>query len=103
DNFYVLTAHHCIYGDNNKYPDIQIHQIILQRQCAFNAPFEDVELLEITESDFEEDWVVLKVKFEDKDNKHPIVAASVKFRRNDELLFTGFQFINKNESRSFKS
>ncbi|AZB17464.1 serine protease [Chryseobacterium indologenes] len=103
DYFYVVTAHHCVYGDENAYPDIQLDQIILQQQRAFNAPFEDVEVLEIIGSDFKEDWAVIKVKHVDKDGMHPHIAATVNFKRNDEILFTGFQFANKNESRSFKS
>lgn len=103
DYFYVVTAHHCIYGDQNAYPNIQSDQIIFQRQHAFNAPFEDIEVLEITGSDLNEDWAVIKVNHVDKEGTHPHVLATVNFKRNDEILFTGFQFANKNESRSFKS
>jgi hypothetical protein len=103
DYFYVITAHHCVYGDKNAYPDIQLHQIVLQQQQSFNAPFEDVEVLEITGSNFEDDWAVIKVNHVDKDGQHPQVAATINFKRNDEILFTGFQFVNKDQSRSFKS
>ncbi|WPO82666.1 hypothetical protein SD427_18180 [Chryseobacterium sp. JJR-5R] len=103
DCFYVITAHHCIYGDKNAYPNIQLSQIILQQQMAFNAAFENLEVLEITGSSFPDDWAVIKVGFVDKDGQFPRLTTTFNFKRNDEILFTGFQYLNKNESRSFKS
>lgn len=103
DYFYVVTAHHCIYGDKNAYPNIEPDQIIFQRQHAFNAPFEDIEILEIIGSDLKDDWAVIKVNHVDNDGTHPHVLATVNFKRNDKIIFSGFQFVNKNESRSFNS
>lgn len=103
DYFYVITAHHCIYGDDNVYSNIQLNQIILQQQQAFNAPFDNLEVLEIVGSNLLDDWAVIKVNFVDMDGRHPLLFTTYNFKRNDEILFTGFQYVNKNESRSFKS
>ncbi|AZA60091.1 trypsin-like serine peptidase [Chryseobacterium indoltheticum] len=104
DAFYVVTAHHCVYGGANIYPNIQIQQIIIQQQQAFNAPFEDpVEILEITDSNFEDDWALIKVNINDPEGQHPVISTTANFKRNDAILFSGFQLMNGNESRSFKS
>ncbi|QRY55936.1 trypsin-like serine protease [Sphingobacterium siyangense] len=104
DGFYVVTAHHCVYGDKNAYPNIQLQQIVIQQQKSFNASFEDpIEIIEITESNFEDDWALIKVKIEDTCGIHPIISTSINFKRNDAILFTGFQLINGNESRTFSS
>ncbi|MBB2951179.1 serine protease [Sphingobacterium sp. JUb56] len=103
DSFYVVTAHHCVFGDNNAYPNIQIDEIIIEKQASFNAPFAPVTVLAITASDFKNDWALIKVNFENHDGLHPEISTTINFERDDEVIFTGFQFINKDESRSFKS
>lgn len=103
DGFYVVTAHHCIYGDKNAYPNIQLHEIIVERQSTFNAPFDRIKVTEFTGSNFEDDWAVIKVSFEDDDGKHPEICATVGFKRDDQVHFTGFQAVNKDELRPFKS
>lgn len=104
DGFYVVTAHHCVFGDKNAYPDIELDHIIIQQQQAYNTPFDSpLEVIEITEANLDDDWAVIKVKYEDPNNLHPIIFACIKFKRSDEILFTGFQLMNGNESRSFKS
>jgi hypothetical protein len=102
EGFYVITAHHCIYGNNNIYPDIQIHQIVIESQFSFNSPFYPIEAIEIVTSNQEDDWAVIKVKYEDIDGLHPEICATVNFQRDNNVVFTGFQAVNKNESRSFK-
>lgn len=104
EGFYVITAHHCIFGDKNSYPDILVEQIIIEQQQAFNAPFNTpIKVLEITASNFADDWAIIKINFCDVDSQHPIISTTTNFKRMDDVLFTGYQMINQNEFRSFKS
>ncbi len=103
DGFYVITAHHCIYGDKNVFHDIQIHQIIIEKQPAFNASFQSIPVDAIFASSLEDDWAVIKVRYEDTAGLHPPIKASLGIKVDDEVVFTGFQYANKDEYRSFKS
>ena len=103
DGFYVITARHCIYGEKNIFHNIQIDQIIIEKQPAFNASFNLIAVDKIINSNIEDDWAVIKVQYEDVDGLYPIIKASLNFKFDDEVIFTGFQAVNKNEYRSFKS
>jgi|GEM_PF-4502978 len=103
DDFFVITAHHCVYGDKNIYKDVQLHEIKIESQSAFNAPFIPIEVEEITDSNMNDDWVIMKVKFEDHDGIHPNIFMTNSFKVEDSVLFTGFQAVNRNEFRTFKS
>lgn len=103
DSFFVITAHHCIYGDKNTYKDVQLHQIKIENQSTFNAPFNPIEVEEIIGSNMNDDWVIIKVKFEDHTVPYPTILLTNSFKIEDSVLFTGFQSVNRNECRTFKS
>lgn len=99
--FFVITAYHCIYGDNNQ--DVKLDEIIIEQQTAFNRPFSKIEIVEIVGSSRPDDWIVIKVNFSDPDNTFPIILASTSFKIDNPVHFTGFQSVSKNECRTFKS
>lgn len=103
EGFFVITAHHCIYGDESELGNVNIEEIIIEKQTAFNAPFNRIEIDEITASNPNDDWVIIKVKLQNEDRLHASVMVSNSFKINNPVHFSGFQFVNKEEHRSFKS
>ncbi|WP_289666008.1 hypothetical protein [Flavobacterium panacagri] len=103
EGFFVITAHHCIYGDKNEYENVNIGEIIIEKQTAFNAPFYRIEIDRITASNPNDDWVIIKVKLQNEDELYANVMVSNSFNINNPVHFLGFQFVNREEYRSFKS
>ncbi|GGG88313.1 hypothetical protein GCM10007415_22910 [Parapedobacter pyrenivorans] len=103
NGFFVLTAYHCIYGENNIFKDVRLDQILIERQDFYNTPFETIEAVEIVASDECEDWALLKVNYLDSDNEFPEILISDSFKIDMPVTFTGFQVVNPEQCRTFKS
>lgn len=103
DGFFVITAHHCIYGDKNQFENVKLEEIIVERQQTFNSPFIRILVESVIATDLEGDWAIIKVDFDVRDEDYPYIIASDNFKMDTPVVFTGFQNINKNESRIFKS
>lgn len=101
NGFFVITAFHCIYGEKNEFKDVRIDQILIERQDFYNSPFEKIDVVEVIASDKKEDWVLLKVTH--ADDAFPEILVSDSFRIDMPVTFTGFQFVNPDQCRTFKS
>ncbi|MGY4537413.1 hypothetical protein ACVW0P_001832 [Mucilaginibacter sp. UYNi724] len=101
NGFFVITAYHCIYGDYNAFKDVKIEQVLIESQDLYNTPFEKIELVEVVASDEQGDWVLLKVDY--ADDEFPEVLISETFKTDMPVTFTGFQYVNPDQCRTFKS
>lgn len=103
NGFFVATAYHCVFGDNDQYLELGVNSIVIDTQKTFNSPFEQIAVIETAGSDKDEDWAVLKVEIDDVDEVFPVIMACETFKKDMPVSFTGFQMINQDEARSFKS
>ncbi|MCX8532164.1 trypsin-like serine protease [Chryseobacterium luquanense] len=102
ENYYVITAFHCIYGNEKQFQNVKLSEIKIEEQKAFNTPFSEVEIQEIVAKSEVDDWVLLKLKNIDTRRIFPNVSICDEFKFDTPVAFTGFQNINKNQSRSYK-
>jgi hypothetical protein len=103
NGFFVVTAHHCVYGDDNQFKDIGVDAILVETQATFNSSFQKIETVEIVDANLEEDWVLIKMNYQDTEKPFPIVLTSDNFKKDMPVVFTGFQAIDEDHGRSFKS
>lgn len=103
NGFFVVTAHHCIYGDDNQFKDATLDGILVETQATFNSPFERIETIEIVDGNMQEDWVLIKVNYQDTAKPFPVILTSDSFKKDMPVIFTGFQSIDEDHGRSFKS
>lgn len=103
NGFFVATAYHCIFGDKDQYLGLGVDSIIIDTQKTFNSPFEQIVVIETAGSDKDEDWALLKVELDDVGNIFPAILACDTFKKEMPVIFTGFQAINQEEARTFKS
>jgi hypothetical protein len=103
NGFFVVSAYHCLFGDNDQFVNFGIEFFAIERQEAFNSPFETVAITKLVLSDKLNDWAILKVDFDDADNSFPEILTSESFKLDTPVQFTGFQALNKEEARRFKS
>jgi hypothetical protein len=101
--FFVITAYHCLYGENDQFVNFGIECFDIERQETFNSPFQQIKVSQVMAFDKQEDWVVLKVEFDDSETAFPKILTSTSFRLDTPVQFTGFQASNKDEARRFKS
>lgn len=101
NGFFVVTAYHCIYGENIGLNEIQIDHVFIEHQDYYNTAFNKIELVEIVASEKQEDWVLLKVKY--ADDEFPDVLVPENFKIDMPVTFTGFQYVNPEQCRTFKS
>ncbi|RZL63456.1 MAG: serine protease [Pedobacter sp.] len=103
NGYFIITAYHCIYGDNNIFKDVNADQILIESQAFYNSSFEKIEVVEIVASDEKEDWALLKVNYNDLEGDFPEILTSDNFRVDMPVTFTGFQVVNTEHCRTFKS
>lgn len=103
NGFFVITAYHCLFGEDDQLVDCGIENFDVERQETFNSPFQQITVNEVIASDKQEDWAVLKVEYDDTDNPFPEILTSDSFKLDTPVQFTGFQALNKEEARRFKS
>jgi hypothetical protein len=101
NGFFVVTAYHCIYGENNEFKGVEIGQILIENQEFYNTPFQKIELVGIVSADEKQDWALLKMNHLDDD--FPEVLTSEGFKIDMPVTFTGFQYVNPENCRTFKS
>lgn len=96
--FYVFTAAHCLGKERPKIEDIKI-----EKQSDYQSEFKDLKVVAIKEFDYEKDYALLEIDFEDEDIMLYKYKIAHSFLPNTPVEFCGYQGINKGEYRPFKS
>lgn len=99
NGFFVVTAYHCIFGDIDQFLRIGTEGIVIESQDTFNSSFQQITTMEIVGSNKIEDWVILRVEWEDE--TFPAILISDNFKKDMPVNFTGFQALNEEEGRTF--
>jgi hypothetical protein len=94
---YVLTAYHCIYGDD----EVDDVEIVLERQDVYNGTFTKIDTGEILQYNQIEDWVLIKVKDIERLTEIPDIHLCSDFSVEQSVKFRGFQAINNQHGRTF--
>ncbi|MDO6388688.1 hypothetical protein Q4E40_01030 [Pontibacter sp. BT731] len=99
-SFYLITAHHCIFGENNEYCGVTADKICVEIQDNYSSKFRRVNVLEIVEFCDNNDWVLLKI--EDpciSDCDFLRIYKGTRFIEEENVRFCGYQNSNPNEYR----
>lgn len=96
--FYVFTAAHCLGIEKPNIEDIEI-----QKQTDYQSEFKDITVLSILEFDHEKDYALLEIDFQDEDRLLYKYKIAHSFLADTNVEFCGYQGINNNEYRPFKS
>lgn len=96
--FYVFTAAHCLGKERPKIKDIKV-----QKQYDYQSEFKDITVVAIKEFEYEKDFALLEINFEDEDKILYKYKIGHSFIPNTEVEFCGYQGINNDEYRPFKS
>lgn len=103
DLYYIITADHCIHGEENEYANIKPSEIIIEHQDDFKSPFKKIDVIEIVDFNLQLDWALLKISppefIQDLDTVQKI-DTDTKIEGRD-INFRGFQNINTDEGRPF--
>ena len=102
NNYYLITAEHCVYGDNGQYSDVLPENIIVEVQDGgFNSSFRRIEVLRIIDSDKNDDWILLGIEDPNIDCDYLRLFRGHNFLE-EEASFIGYQNMNKDEFRRFE-
>jgi len=102
EDFFVITAYHCVFGIEDQFVKLGVDSIIIEFQETYNSSFNLIPVLEVVASDKDQDWVVLKVQFDDTNSEFPEIMVVTTFKKDMPVNFTGFQSFNEEEGRTFK-
>jgi hypothetical protein len=100
DNYFTITAYHCIYGENEEYTGFDITKIWIEYQVDYVSSFNRINIIEIVADNKDEDWIILKVE------KPSIGVDFIKIRNGikfveEAVYFAGFQHMNPDSHRPF--
>jgi hypothetical protein len=98
--YYVFTACHCVYGDNGKYKDIAMSNVVVETQTAFNAAFIRQKVNGVVGSCPVKDWALLDI--DQPDYQLPTAVNVSNFKIDTIAQFRGFQKVVENEGRTFE-
>ncbi|WP_276497101.1 trypsin-like serine protease [Pontibacter litorisediminis] len=102
--FFLITAHHCVFGEDNEYCDITVDNICVEIQNGYTSEFSRVKVLEIVKFCDNNDWVLLKI--EDpciEDCSFLEIYRGKNFVEEEQVHFCGYQNKNPNEYRPWKA
>lgn len=101
DNYFVITAYHCINGEKDEYLGIDKIKIWIEYQADYISSFNRINVVEIVKANRDEDWIILKV------DKPPFEFDFTKTKNGnrfieEDIYFVGFQHMNPNSHRLFE-
>lgn len=102
DKYYVLTAEHCITGENGEYAHIIADNIIIQYQNDYTSPFNQIKVLNITELNKTHDWALVEIEKPNIECEFMIVQFGDNFLADEGVQFRGYQNYDATKSRSWK-
>ncbi|MBB2144631.1 trypsin-like serine protease [Pedobacter sp. LMG 31464] len=102
EKFFVLTAEHCIAGENDEFKDIDPENIIIEYQDDFSAPFQKINVLSVFELDKINDWALLEIEKPNIDCDFMQVKLGDKFVMDEGIYFRGYQSYNDSSPRTWE-
>lgn len=96
--FYIFTAAHCLGKVKPNIEDVKI-----QKQSDYQSEFKDIRVTDIKEFDYEKDYALLEIEFEDEEELLYQYKIAHSFLPNTAVEFCGYQGINNEEYRPFPS
>jgi hypothetical protein len=103
EGFVVLTAYHCVFGDEDQFLYNPISDICVESQAAFNGSFAGHTVTKVLAFNRDEDWALLAVDYQYQDTCFPPVVIAKNFKIETPVNFKGFQHIDPDHGRSFKA
>lgn len=102
--FFLLTAHHCIFGEKNEYSEVPVENICVEIQEDYTSKFRKIEVLEIVKFCDNNDWVLLKINNPCIEECDFLKIHKAKgFVQEEQVEFCGYQNINPNQFRPWKA
>lgn len=102
DKYFVLTAEHCIVGENDEFKDVDIDNIIVEYQKDYVSTFNRIKVLNITELDKIHDWALIEIEKPEINCDFMTVQFGDNFLRDEGVHFRGYQNCNLDMSRYWK-
>jgi hypothetical protein len=99
--YYVLTAGHCIYGEDNQFNDVELRNVWVEKQADYKSAFERINVIEIIDSNIDLDWVLLKIDDPSLDCDFLRIYRGENFIREEHVYFRGYQSFNNREPRTW--
>ncbi|MBE7645183.1 trypsin-like serine protease [Tenacibaculum finnmarkense genomovar ulcerans] len=96
NNYYVLTAFHCL-GDSLP----NINDIYIETQEDYKSEFKKINIVSIKSSDDIKDWVLIKIDFHDEENLLQKINLGKGFINKEQVVFYGYQGILNTQFRFF--
>ncbi len=101
-SFCVLTAHHCIYGENDDFAGISKDDIWIDHQKEdYKSSFTRIEVDEIVGSNKDQDWALLRIKDPGLNIDFSKVIHGIPTEEGIEVKFCGYQQANPETFRPF--
>ncbi len=102
ENYYVLTAEHCIYGKDREYIDkVNYENVVVEWQNQYNSAFIPIKVKRIVASCQKNDWALLEIENPNIDFDFTSVGFASGFVEGERICFSGYQVLNKEEFAPF--
>jgi hypothetical protein len=103
DKYYILTAEHCINGENGEYASLTCDKIIVEYQKEYNSEFIPIKILSKIQLDKTGDWALLEIEKPDIDCDYMAVICGDKFLSHEPVHFRGYQAVHSSEPRTWEA
>ncbi len=102
DSFYVVTAHHCIFGDSGEYQNITPDNIFIEHQKEnYLSPFNRIEVEDLVNSNKQEDWALLRISDPKLTADFSKIKLGISSQENIDVKFCGYQQVSPTSYRPF--
>lgn len=99
NEYYVLTAFHCMGTNKNSDELPAIDEIIIEKQNNYDSSFEVINAISIHKIGFNHDFILIKIEFSDNDSGK--CGLGKNFIEEEIVKFCGYQHIYETEYRPF--
>ncbi|PWS28702.1 hypothetical protein DHW03_02320 [Pedobacter yonginense] len=100
---FLLTAEHCINGENGEYSDLDCEQIIAEYQHDYTSEFLPIKILSKVQYDKCGDWALLEIEKPNIDCDYMTIFCGDDFLSHEPVHFRGYQGVNSNEPRTWEA
>lgn len=99
NQYYVLTAYHCIglNKDTDELPDIK--NIAVEKQDTYASSFKSIEVVSIHKMQRSQDFILIEINYTDDEIKKCSLAKN--FVEEEKIRFCGYQHIDESQYRPF--
>lgn len=101
ENYFLLTAQHCIYGKDDEYHDIDSSRIWVEIQDSFQSDFRRIVVKSIIDVNKNDDWVLLEIEDPNIDCDFMRISRGHNFIKDEDVWFIGYQSKNNERFRKF--